>query len=132
MPGPEILVYHCADEEELEGELTEGYRGLADVEDLLWDEETEKGQGWPHLNPYHATTAILACTLTRSSMTSGALLQVPSRRRIQSAPQPAATSAAKTSCAWPAQARAACRQRWRQQRQSTRRSTTGEPEAQGR
>jgi hypothetical protein len=35
----------CADEEDLEGELTEGYRGAADIIDLLWDEE-EKG-----LNP---------------------------------------------------------------------------------
>ena len=42
---------HCADEEELEGELTEGYRGLADVEDLLWDDETEKGEGSLPLQP---------------------------------------------------------------------------------
>ena len=33
----------AAEDDELEGELTEGYRGMADVEDLLWDDESHQG-----------------------------------------------------------------------------------------
>ena len=36
-------VHNTAEDDELEGELTEGYRGMADVEDLLWDDEPDQG-----------------------------------------------------------------------------------------
>ena len=32
-----------AGDDEFDEELTEGYRGMADVEDLLWDDETDQG-----------------------------------------------------------------------------------------
>ncbi len=33
----------ATEDDDFEGELTEGYRGMADVEDLLWDEENDQG-----------------------------------------------------------------------------------------
>ena len=32
-----------AGDDEFDEELTEGYRGMADVEDLLWDDEADQG-----------------------------------------------------------------------------------------
>ena len=37
------IMHGTAEDDELEGELTEGYRGMADVEDLLWDDEPDQG-----------------------------------------------------------------------------------------
>ena len=37
------MMHDAAEDDELEGELTEGYRGMADVEDLLWDDEPDQG-----------------------------------------------------------------------------------------
>ena len=46
--SPERLMYRLtrlivAGDDEFDEELTEGYRGMADVEDLLWDDETDQG-----------------------------------------------------------------------------------------
>ena len=40
---PLTRILPAAEDDEFEGELTQGYRGMADVEDLLWDEENEQG-----------------------------------------------------------------------------------------
>lgn len=41
------MKHHAAGDDELDEELTEGFRGMADVEDLLWDDETEHGVSQP-------------------------------------------------------------------------------------
>ena len=41
--SPSLRVITHAGDDEFDEELTEGYRGMADVEDLLWDDELDQG-----------------------------------------------------------------------------------------